>query len=373
MRLVLLSDTFYPNVGGAELVVHQLGCTWAQQGHQVTVVNCSGALSVSPGAPYRVLQLPFLRGSTRYGFHRAPFLHFSLMHLQPMLDALKPELVSAHFAYPAGVWMKALRRSYPYLVTLHGKDITPHEWGYRQLYGDIDGLLRDALVGARGVIALSSRLRRELEQLGVPASHIHDIPNGVQLERFGPPVEGSLRQLLNLPAETPLVLSVGRHHPAKAYEVGLDALERLGKQCPQAVWLVVGKGTQALVAQAQARGLGERIRTLEHLGGPDLVRAYQQSNVLFSCSKSEVLSLVLLEGMAAGCPVVATRISGAEDVVLEGQTGHLVSVGDAEEMASRLAQVLTSPAEQARLSAGARHRIQPYAWSEIARRYLELA
>lgn len=373
MRLVLLSDTFYPNVGGAELVVHQLACTWAQQGHAVTVLTCSGDQSVTPGSPYRVVRLPFLKGSTRYGFHRTPFLQYSLLHLQPLLDALQPELVSAHFAYPAGIWMKALRRSYPYLVTLHGKDITPFEWGYRQLYGNIDGLLREALTGARGVIALSSYIRRELETLGVPSALIHEIPNGVQLERFSTPVEGSLRARLGLTEETPLVLSVGRHHPAKAYDVGLTAFEQLSRRCADAHWLVVGKGNESLGAQAQARGLAGKVHTLEHLGGADLVRAYQQADVLFSCSKSEVLSLVLLEGMAAGCAVVATRISGAEDVVLEDQTGYLVEVGHTTQMAARLEQVLTEPGRRTRLRAGARQRIQAYGWDQIARRYLSLA
>lgn len=371
MRIALVSDTFYPNVGGTEFVLHHLATEWELAGHKVCVFNMAGDQPFTPTSPYQVQKIPWLRGSTRFGFHRPPFLQYTAYHLKRLLDAFKPDAISVHYAYPAGVLMHQLGPHYPHIITLHGKDITAFEWGYRRMY-PIDEVLKKVLTDAKGIVALSSAIQREIAALGVPTHHVVQIPNGVELERFSTPVATDLRTELKLPADARILLSVGRVHPAKAFDVALDAFAKVAPQHPNAYYLMVGKGASAFQAEAQKRGIAQQFIGLEPRMGDALTSAYQQADIYFSSSKSEVLSLALLEAMAAGQPVVATRVSGTEDVVLEGQTGFLLAPGDATGMAQRIDQLLRDEPLRQSMKAAGLQRIQTYSWKNIAQRYLEL-
>lgn len=369
MRILLLSDSFLPNLGGAEVVVHHLARVWGAQGHQVLVLNNFSDRVPEPGLPYLVRLLPVLRGSTRLGYHRQPFLAYTCYHLSGFLHAFRPDFISAHFAYPAGLWLKALAPGVPYLVTLHGKDLTKFEWGYRRQF-NLDGLLRDVLLASSGVVALSGFARQAILELGVPERLIHGIPNGVELERFSAPSSVNVRAMLGLPADAELVVGVGRNHPAKAYEVGLKAFQKVASLRPRAHYILFGKEVESLAPQVQALGLEGRVQLCAPVFGETLVAVYQQADVYFSCSRAEVLSLVVLESLASGTPVVATRISGNEELIQEDVCGRLVRSEDPESMAEGLLAVLADPSYRARLKVGAQARVQAFGWPVIAERYL---
>lgn len=369
MRIVLLSDSFLPNLGGAEVVVHHLARVWGGQGHQVVVLNNFSDSLPEPGLPYLVRRFPVLRGSTRLGYHRQPFLAYALFHLSGLLRAYRPDFISAHFAYPAGLWLKALDCRVPYLITLHGKDLTTFDWGYRKQFA-LDHLLSETLHAASGVVALSGFARKAILELNVSPDSIHDIPNGVELERFRAPAPMNLREMLGLPSSSRLVVSVGRNHPAKAYEVGLQAFRQVAAEQPHAHYVVFGKEVESLGGLVRSLGLEGRVQLRPPVFGETLVAAYQQADVYFSSSRSEVLSLVILEALASGTPVVATRISGNEDLIVEGECGLLVRSEDPTSMASGLLKLLGNDQERARLREGARLRAQAFGWPVIAQRYL---
>lgn len=373
MRIALLCDTYYPNVGGTEFVIHHLAREWGEAGHEVCLYNMVSNQPMRPGAPYRVMKLPWLRGSTRYGFHRTPFRQYASHHLSLMLESFRPDILSVHYAYPSGVLAHEVhkRHGYPYVVTLHGKDITPFEWGYRRMY-PLDDVLRTVIHDSGGAIALSRYLHSQLLELGIHDHLIHDIPNGVELERFAAPSPTNLREKLGLPGSARIVVSIGRVHASKAFDVGMKAFARIAEAHPDAYYLIVGREAPSLQADAEALGIGRQFIGHGPLFGPDLVAAYQQADVYFSSSKFEVLSLALLEAMAAGRPVVATRVSGTEDVVLDGQTGFLADVGDVDALSAHLARLLDDEPLRARMQAAGLARVQDYGWHTIAQRYLDL-
>lgn len=373
MRIAILCDTSYPNVGGTEFVIHHLAREWGEAGHEVCLINLVSALPMIPGAPYRVLRLPWLRGSTRYGFHKPPFLQYASTHLQLMLKAFRPDMLSVHYAYPSGVLAHEVHRreGYPYVITLHGRDITPFEWGYRRMY-PLDDVLRNVINASSGAVALSTYLHRQLLELGIANEHIYDIPNGVELDRFRTPSPTHLRKNLGLPDDSRIVVSIGRVHVAKQFDVGMRAFARVAARFPNAYYVIVGKGAPDLQAEAEKLGIGRQFIGHAPLHGADLVAAYQQADVYFSSSKFEVLSLALLEAMAAGRPVVATRVSGTEDVVLEGKTGFLADVGDVEGLSNHLGRLLASAELRESMHNAGLERIQSYGWTTIANRYIDL-
>ncbi|MCH2185204.1 glycosyltransferase family 4 protein, partial [Myxococcota bacterium] len=339
MKIAILSPSFLPHVGGAEFVAHNLGQAWGQLGHEVQIVNWVSDEVSHPEATYTTARFNLLRGAPRVGYHRLPFLQYTVRQLNEIFNRFNPDFIAGHMGYPTGPYLARVRPRRPYILTCHGRDLTHFDWGYRNEY-KIDAVMRQAMEQSQGVIAISSYAHRMLEELGVTPEKIHDIPNGVDLSRFRRSVKFDLRDELGIPPETPIILSVGREHPQKAFASGIRAFATLAQKSTDAHYVILGKGTDAHAPLIQSLGLTDRIHVHPGLQGDALVGAYQAATVFFSSSIWEMMPLVVLESMATGIPAVVTNISGSQDLVLDGQTGYVVEAGDEEAMANRLLELL---------------------------------
>jgi glycosyltransferase involved in cell wall biosynthesis len=259
-----------------------------------------------------------------------------------------------------------------FIITCHGRDITRQPWGDRAVYG-IDKELTDAIRRARTVVAISRHARQLLEELGVPDTHITDIPNGVDLERFSRRSDTEIRHELGLPGDAALVISVGRNHPAKDLNTGLKAFAQVARHIDNVHYLVIGRDAERLSGLARQLGIQDRVSLCEQFLGAKLVAAYQQSDVYLSSSISETFPLTLLESMATGSAPVVTQVGGHEDLVVHGENGVLTPPGDVEALADALTQLLQDSNYRARISEAARQTAQGYSWKTVSQRYLELA
>ncbi len=194
--------------------------------------------------------------------------------------------------------------------------------------------------------------------LGVNPAQLSCIPNGVDTDVFCPGRSSAagLRQQFGIPDESPLVGFVGRLAGEKGAEVFVRAGLLLRSWLPSAHMVLIGEGP----FEAELRSLIERFQLGErvHLAGlrRDMPAVYHELDMLVSSSHSEAMPLVLMEAMASGLPVIATRVGGVPDLVEQGQTGWLVTPGDFEGIAAMLAQVLSCPADLERMSSRARAR-----------------
>jgi glycosyltransferase involved in cell wall biosynthesis len=196
-------------------------------------------------------------------------------------------------------------------------------------------------VSQRTVAVLDRRpLARLLGRRGIVAH------NALDLSRFdGPrPSAKAARQRLNLPAGCgPVIGTVGRLARQKGYGVFLAAVPHVLGQYPNACFVIVGGGELADALAVQARDLG----IAEHVvftGVRDDVEAILPGFDLFiSASLWEGLPTVLLEAMASGIPVVATRVSGTVELVEDGITGALVAPGDPVQLAEAILTCTARP------------------------------
>ncbi len=194
--------------------------------------------------------------------------------------------------------------------------------------------------------------------LGVSAGQLSCNPNGVDTEAFQPrprPAD-SLRAQLGVPSDVPVVAFLGRLSPEKGPEVFLRAALIAHANLPTAHFVFIGDGPLApTLRDSIARfHLADRV----HLAGlrRDVARALNDVDVLVSSSHSEAMPLAVLEAMASGLPVVATRVGGVPDMIDQGESGWLVAPNDFEDIAARLQQIVGMPGELARMSAAARKR-----------------
>jgi glycosyltransferase involved in cell wall biosynthesis len=215
---------------------------------------------------------------------------------------------------------------------------------------------------AHALIAVTDRVRRDILARGIGRpDRVTVVPLGLDLDAMAaaPARRGELRRELGVSDATPLVGIVARLVPIKAHETFLEAARAIAPARPDAIFLIVGDGErrQALEAQVQELGLRARVRFLGWRA--DLDRLYADLDVVVLTSKNEGSPVALIEAMAAGRPVVSTRAGGVEDVVTDGETGLLVSVGDAAGVARAVLHLLDDPGDAARLGAAARDAVVP--------------
>lgn len=196
-----------------------------------------------------------------------------------------------------------------------------------------------AIRNVSAVVAVSSHIKEELLLSGVNSDRIHDIPFGVDTQRFSP---GSLEERLRLRLELKvqgqfIIIQVGEVSPRKRAHWVLPCLRRLMAEGVNVRFLVVGpikdqKYWEQLLAEAATMGVLELVDWRGFV--TDVERYYRVADVFILPSQNEGLPNAMLEAMATGLPVVCTAISGCVDVLRDGTCGRIVE--NEEQLASAL-------------------------------------
>ncbi|ALV06506.1 glycosyltransferase involved in cell wall biosynthesis [Roseateles depolymerans] len=216
--------------------------------------------------------------------------------------------------------------------------------------------------------------------LGIDPDKLSCEPNGVDTQAFhpGPRPEQGLRERFGLPRDTLLVGLVGRLSPEKAPDVLVRAASLLHERLPDVHFMIAGEGPMRtqLVEAIERQGLQSHVHLLGRID--DVLPIYHDLDLQVSSSHSEAMPLALMEGMATGLCVVATRVGGVPEIVEHGRSGWLVAARDHEDIAGRIHQMLTQPdlrrrmGERARDSMVQRHPLSSRL-EAVAQRLLQLA
>jgi glycosyltransferase involved in cell wall biosynthesis len=185
--------------------------------------------------------------------------------------------------------------------------------------------------------------------LKLPSSRIRLIYNGVDTEVFSPRPR----------SDPPLVIgNLSRLHAKNDQSTLLEALSRLNPHVGSWRCMVAGEGPErdALVRQAKALGLTDRLRFEGHVSTP--VAFLQGLDIYVQSSIAEGMPNAVLEAMACGLPCVATDVGGTAELVIDGRTGYLVPARDPAAIAARLGQLLTDPDLRARIAAAGRAHVE---------------
>jgi glycosyltransferase involved in cell wall biosynthesis len=215
---------------------------------------------------------------------------------------------------------------------------------------------------AHHLVCNSDALVEALTALGVPGNRVTCIPNGVDTERFAParPSPGS---------RPPVILCVGRLHGDKDHMTLLKAFARVRRQVPEARLRIVGDGPEegAIRAWADARGAG----AVELVPGTGAIQEeYGRGRLLALASVREGTPNVILEAMASGLPVCATRVGGIPALVEEGVTGMCCDAGNDAGMAANCLALLRDGEACDRMGAAGRERVlRDYAFGVMVRRH----
>ena len=221
-------------------------------------------------------------------------------------------------------------------------------------------------------VCVSAGVRDFMAQGGFPKHKLAVIPNGVDAARFAGR-DAAFKARLNLRPDAPLVATIGRLHEQKGMEHFVRAAASVHHSRPDCHFIIVGAGPLEAALRAAAKRLHLE-GALTFLGQCDDIPALlKATDVFVLASLWEGMPNVVLEAMAAGVPVVATRVEGTVDLIEQGETGLLVMPRDVPGLASAIQRLLDEPALAQRLGHAAQERVRvQFPLEAMVRRHEEL-
>lgn len=275
--------------------------------------------------------------------------------LRALATRLGVDVVHAH-GYKADLYTYVAfrgRKQRPALVS------TCHTWYDNDLavrvYGALD---RWVLRSFDQVIAVSEDVRRRLLGAGVRKQKITLIENGIQVDCFA--AAASERNAQPAGGKSLRVGLVGRLAPEKGVDLFLRAVAQIADRFPTTQFVVAGDGPDRASLEVLLGELGLQNRAALVGRQADMPRFLASLDLLVSASRHEGLPIALLEGMASGLPILATRVGAIERIVSNGKTGLLVAPEDSGALADGIARLLDRAEEREAMGVAALQRVQEH-------------
>ncbi len=355
------------NMGGPALHVSYLAKGLQTRGYETTLV--AGSLASGEGSMSFVAEELGVDIVTIGQLHRevsARYDPVAIMHLVRVIREVRPHILHTHTAKAGTVGRLAAVLSGsarpPILVhTYHGHVLRGYFDPVRTaVFRNLERTL--AQVTTR-LVAVSPEVRDDLVELGVaPAEQFSVIRLGIDLDgriTSGESDGSELRRLFGVPPEAFVVGWIGRMTTIKRVPDVLAAFRRLRALGVDARLCLVGDGPDREAIERRAHDLGIVRQTLFLGYQRDVAPYYAFFDALLLPSGNEGTPVVAIESLAAGTPVVASRVGGVPDVVDDGVDGLLVPVGDVEAIAAALERLAHDPELRARMGRAGRERVIP--------------
>jgi glycosyltransferase involved in cell wall biosynthesis len=354
MRIALFTETFVPKVDGIVTRLRHTVEHLQRNGDQVMVFAPDGGVRDYMGAPiYGISGFPLpLYPELKLALPR-PAIGHALKAFQPdLVHVVNPAVLGLAGLFYAKVWNIPLVASYH----THLPQYLQH-YGLGLLEGVLWELLKAGHNQARLNLCTSTAMMRELKCHGIERVDLWQ--RGVDTELFQPTLASQevRRSLSQGHPEAPLLLYVGRLSAEKEIERIKPVLEAI----PDARLALVGDGPHRAAlekhfADTPTYFAGYRV-------GKDLAAVFASADAFVFPSRTETLGLVLLEAMAAGCPVIAARSGGIPDIVDDGVNGYLFDPTDDQGAIVATQKLLSRPHERNTLRQNARREAERWSWA----------
>jgi L-malate glycosyltransferase len=347
--------TCYPSYGGSGVVGAELGLELAKRGHSIHFISYAPPMRLDGG-----------KDRERIHFHPVDMLSYPLFEYPPYTDALASklfqvaaaehlDLIHMHYAIPHSVSAYLARemlkptRYLPVVTTLHGTDIT--------LVGRDPSFLpitRFAIEQSDAVTSISNYLRDATHTTFCTGCDIQVIYNFIDSDYYRRMPAETVRNEI-APNGQKIILHVSTFRPIKRISDCIEILARIRQVSSDNgfdVKLVMcGDGPERLDAESLAAKLGvaDSVRFVGKQPQSRVREYLSVADLLLLPSQSESFGLTALEAMACEVPVIATRVGGIPELVVDGECGYLFEIGDVEGMSAASVRILKNDSERERL------------------------
>ena len=358
MRIALFTETFLPKVDGIVTRLRHTVEHLQRNGDQVLVVSPDGGLTEYKGAKiYGVSGFPLpLYPELKLALPR-PSIGVALEEFQPdLIHVVNPAVLGLAGLYYAKMMQIPLIASYH----THLPQYLQH-YGLGMLEPVMWELIKASHNQAQLNLCTSTAMVQELREHGIERLDLWQ--RGVDTETFHPSLasEEMRSHLSQGHSESPLLLYVGRLGAEKE----IDRIKPILEAIPQARLALVGDGPHRSGLEKHFEGTPTHF--VGYLTGKELGSAFASADAFIFPSRTETLGLVLLEAMAAGCPVVAARSGGIPDIVTDGLNGYLFDPADEQGAIAATIRLLQQQEERETLRQNARVEAERWGWAAATR------
>ena len=386
MKIAFLCYSFVPRIGGAQIFSFNLIKNLIKSGHEVDLfLPHKDSILFNKSFPNSFISA---KSILKYENKLATTLPIVLRKKIKYLQRLnKYDIWQVVGAYPAGWIVKDLSDIVPVILRSHGDDIQKDSslnYG-SSLNPKIDRKIFQVLHNVTHLVALTKTVEKCYTDFDVKKTKITEIHNGVEIQHFSRLVDSAKeRKKLGIKKNQVFILSVGRYHKKKGYELLPEALSYLLKEGFDIKWVIVGKNVKKLKEKFKERGLIDNIVLIEEVGSisetlsdlkfpsEHIVSLYKSADIFVMPSLLETFGMVLIEAMASRLPVVTTNAPGCRDVVQNGKNGLVVPISDSVAIAKAIKKILKNEELKSRLISSGYKFARDHDWIKITDHYLTL-
>jgi phosphatidylinositol alpha-1,6-mannosyltransferase len=353
-------------------------------GMQRVSLKLNEVLHERPASPH--VESVLLRSSWKWTPYKVPFfLGKAAWRIVQAVRTRKADvvlfssMVTAALAVPLRGFLD--RHNVKVAAITHGLDVTlsmpVYQWFVPKVFSALDA-----------VLPVSRATGAACVERGMPESQVHVVPNGIDLDRYAPPgPKPKMRSMLKnalgskatpLPDDALLLCSVGRQVERKG---SAWFVEHVMPTLPENVhYWIAGDGPQsdAIQRAIDRNDLNSRVQRLGRISNPDLARLYCGADLFVMPNipvegDMEGFGVVMLEAGQCGCPSIAAKLEGIQDVITEGENGHLVESENPAAFRDAIMQYNHAPERLRRASERAvRHTKANFGWGAVAEQYVEV-
>jgi glycosyltransferase involved in cell wall biosynthesis len=337
---------------------------WDKSFWQTTIFSSApGWDRIVPDVPIEYLP------PSRY-FRYYPFAQLRyLAQLKNILLNYLPDIVHTYFFWSV-IYGRLLKMAGRVKILVENREDEGFNWGKHEYM-----LLRMTKYLPDKIICVSEAVKKVVqERERMEASRIAVINNGVDPYHIPSGLHADTRRELGFHEESLVIGMVANYNrPVKGVGNFLDVVPAIVSAVPSARFLFVGGGNEENALREKTRTLGIESHVVFAGYTKEIHRYYEIMDISVLNSTSEGLSLTLLESMGYGIPIVATRVGGNPELVLEGETGYLVPVNNQSLLADRIVKLLVNPELRRRMGEAGQRRIERrFQMQNVASQYLEI-
>ena len=358
MKICYVHAMFFPYVRGIEKHIFEIGKRLAKK-HEVHLITTKlkGTASYELIEGIHVHRFPAIK----IPIFDPPLLIDSATAVYKKLQELKPDIVHLHthwsFACVIGTY-KYIRDTKTKIVFTRHNTIGDCDWWLKPLAIPFDKICFKVLRYCDKVIAVSDFVHKLLRDNGIPEKLLITIPNG------GLKPYKTFKRVSNKN-----VVFVGRLVEVKGLMTLLRAVPIVLQKIPDAKFYIVGKGVQysQLKATATLLNLNGSVKFTGFLPDAEKNKIVSEAAVSVLPSYREAMGIVGAEAMALGKPIVASRVGGIPEMVIDGGTGFLVSPKDPESLAEKIILLLENSKLREKMGKAALKRAKSFTWDNVAK------
>ena len=391
MKIGIFMHAYLPKIGGAQITTHCLANSFSKRGHDVTVYSnpklVKSCESLGWEFKYNLKGLfsppeKLLSISVKFWFL------LTKLSIKNAVNRDKLDAVQLVVAWPWLPVTGALKQlGVPVVIRSAGDDIQISKKLNYGLRSDPikDSLIRNGFLNVTKAVAISNTVTQEYINVGIPIENIVEIVPGVDSQAYNDCIiaKEDIRKKWGISLDKKVIISVGRNHPKKGFKDLVKALELLNSDSNKFVVVIVGKGTDALIQDAENIGQGQNyipigeIASLSNNGigtfpSIELIELYKASDYFVLPSYIETYANVAVEAMAAGIPAICTDAPGCIDTIDDKIDGLIIPTHAPEKIAEAIMELEENSELKKKIVQAGYARAKEQDWDKIASKYLDV-